>query len=109
MPNFDPLELKLHFVKHGTEFGAPTDAEYERLAAHFLTAPLRPGVLECTRKCGDIVRYDTATTEYGVLSATLAIRTYFKPRPCSSLPAAAPKLDCHGYSDNVQYFKARCL
>lgn len=108
MPYFDSKELPIHYAKHGGEFAALTHAEYERLANQFLTVPLRPGLMECTRKKGDIVRYDTASEEYGVLSAGGLIRTYFKPRPCASLPSGVPKIGCHGFPDNIQYFRAMC-
>jgi hypothetical protein len=89
-------------------FGVATDMEYERLAAQFLLAAGHADLLQCIRKHGDIVRYNRVTTEFGVLSAQGVIRTYFKPKPCRSLPKNVPKVDCHGYRDNFQYFHAEC-
>jgi len=88
---------------------AATDTEYERRAEQFLLAPLRPDLLECKRKRGDIVRYDKVTQEFAVLSAAGVIRTYFKPVPCASLPRGVPKTGCHGMRDNMEYFRTECL
>lgn len=108
MPRFDPAELAIHHAKHGADFMAATDTEYERLAEQFLLTPFRPGLIECKRKRGDIVRYDEITQEFAVLSAVGVIRTYFKPVPCASLPRGVPKVGCHGMRDNLQYFNTEC-
>ena len=69
--------------------------------------PKRPTMLECNRSKGDVVRYDTATLEFGVMSASGYLRTYYRPIPCSSL-VGVPKVGCHSYTDNVVYFTATC-
>ncbi len=66
----------------------------------FLSRPFGPGLMQCRRKKGDVLRYDTTTTEFGVLSVTGVIRTYFKPVPCVSLPPGA-KLNCHRQPTNL--------
>ena len=109
MARFDAAELQIHYAKHRADFAVSTDKEYERLADAFLSRPLYPDLMQCTRTKGDIVRYDVVTQEYGVLSVSGVIRTYFKPIPCASLAVAAPRVNCHGYVDNVQYFSASCL
>ena len=88
---FDSLELRRHYAKHAVDFGASTPLDYERLADQFMTKPKTVDVQECIRTRGDLVRHDVVTTEYAVKSSGGLIRTYFKPRPCSSLPAEVPK------------------
>jgi hypothetical protein len=108
VPRFNPTELAIHYAKHRSHFAVVTAADYELQAEAFLSGPVHPNLLECRRKQGDSVRYDKSTQEYGVVSASGIIRTYFKPTPCSSLPLGVPKLNCHGYPDNALYFKAEC-
>lgn len=108
MAKFDAADLATHFAKHRNDFGVATDVEYESLAHQFLLTAGHADILQCTRKQGDIVRYNKVTAEFGVLSSQGVIRTYFKPKPCTSLPASVPKLGCHGYTDNFQYFHAEC-
>jgi len=106
---FDPSELPIHWARHRIDFAVLTDKDYERLAEQFLAKPQAPHILECTRSLGDLIRYDTITTEYAVLARGGAIRTYFKPVPCSSIPAGLPKVRCHGYANNIEYFNNTCL
>jgi hypothetical protein len=44
-----------------------------------------------------------------VLSGSDVIRAYFKLVSCASLPVGVPKLNCHSYANNQQYFAAECL
>ncbi len=106
---FDPLELADHFRKHRADFTVPTDRDYEALAERFLANPAAPYLMECIRRSGDVVRYNTVTTEYAVRSSTGIIRTYFKPVPCSSIAAGAPRVPCQNYVDNLAYFRATCM
>jgi len=106
---FDPVDLPIHYARHRTDFGVATDKEYEVLAEQFLARPPAPHLLECDRSKGDFARYDTITTEYVVRSSVGLIRTYFKPRPCSSIPVGLPRTRCHGYADNLEYFRVTCL
>ena len=108
MARFDPGKLADHFTKHRADFGAPTQQHYEILADRFLSAPLSGGIKQCIRKHGDIVRYDPATEEYGVLSNQGVIRTYFKPLPCSKVSHLAVKPSCHHHLTNIQYWQTEC-
>jgi pyocin large subunit-like protein len=81
-----------------------TQTEYEAEAVRFLTSPSRSGLMECNRTGGDVVKYDTATEEFGVLASDGTIRTYYKPVPCS----AAVTVNCHGETDNLAYFRKAC-
>jgi pyocin large subunit-like protein len=106
--SFDAAQLAIHFAKHHADFSVTNETEYEKLADVFMASVAHPDVVECTRKQGDIVRYHRSTAEFGVLSAAGIIRTYFRAKPCASLPPTVPKVACHGYASNLQYFKAEC-
>jgi pyocin large subunit-like protein len=106
--SFEAGELARHYAKHGGLFPGKSVDDYENAAARFLESPHGPTTLECRRRKGDLVRFDLATDEFGVLSANGQIRTYFKPVPCASLPVGF-KANCHGFSDNITYFRKECL
>jgi hypothetical protein len=106
---FNPGELAIHYARHRHDFQVATIADYERLADGFLAKPKSPQLLECTRRLGDFVRYDTITMEFAVRSANGVTRTYFKPRPCSSIPVGLPRINCHGHATNEIYFAQECL
>jgi filamentous hemagglutinin len=89
-------QLQDHFNRHGGDFGARTAAEYEARANTFLNGPRGPGVLEKTRPNGDVVRYNPATDEFGVVKPDGTIRTYYKPDPAR-----------HGRPTNLDYFNAQ--
>jgi filamentous hemagglutinin len=99
-----------HHADHMADFGNCTCARYEQMADRFLGGSLQPGVLHCTRaSCGDLIRYNPTTEEFGILRADGIIKTYFKPTPCWSLPAVyASKPGCHGHIDNMTYFHVEC-
>jgi len=75
---FAPGQLQAHFIKHGYQFGPITENEYLEDARKLLDAPEGSGVLEKIRENGDILRYNPATNEFGVMTPTGRIRTYFK-------------------------------
>jgi len=104
---FAPGERLIHHAKHKAQFPGLTDIQYEELADVFLRRTPALELLECERKKGDVLRYDTATGEFGVLSATGIIRTYFKPVPCISLPVEI-RTNCHGKPTNIDYFNSEC-
>src|ERR1035438_468161 len=95
-----------HFNEHGADFSASNAVEYEQFADTFLGgAALLGSVQECTRKKGDKVRYDPTTQAYGVIDGGGIIRTFYKPVPCSSVPAAVRAAikqagRCHPYPSN---------
>jgi len=95
------------------DFGASNAVDYEALADLFLGGGTPPGIQECRRRQGDKLRYDPQTQSYGVIDGNDVIRTFFKPVPCATLPAAvraAMKQSglCHGYPNNTAYFQAEC-
>jgi hypothetical protein len=96
----DSDSLNLHFHKHiikGREFSFSNAVEYQNRADEFLGGKKAPTTLECHRKGGDIVRYDKATEEFGILSRLGHIVSFYK---------ADPKR--HSFRDNVEYWKREC-
>jgi pyocin large subunit-like protein len=88
-----------HFGKHGAEFGATNEVDYERLADAFLTAPKTPEIWECRRpRENDVIRYNHTTNEFGVLSSVGRIRTYFKPDVAE-----------HTLPRNLDYYLVNCV
>jgi hypothetical protein len=63
-----------HFEKHAAEFGISTAAEYLQSAQRFFA-----GEAETFMRGTDKLFYREATNEFGVLSGSGSIRTYFKP------------------------------
>lgn len=107
---FDPLQLAVHYARHRPDFAGATVTDYEVSADQFLAKPHGPEILDCIRPFGrDRVRYDTLTTEFAVQSAAGLTRTYFKARPCSSIPPGLPRVRCHGFATNEDYFNSECL
>lgn len=107
------LELALHHAAHGADFGVSSPAEYECMADAFWDNPRPSNVLECTRTHGDVLRFDTMTDAFCVLSSDMVIRTFYKPVPCSTLPrglAATMRMsgDCHAEANNLAYFQKEC-
>lgn len=90
--------LNSHFKKHNGEFNQPFTSiqDYAQAAMHFMTGPLPTGVLEKINTKGDIVRYNPNTDEFGVLSNTGRIRTYF-----------ILDLKLHDKPSNLDYFNAQ--
>ena len=101
-------ELIRHFALHGAEFAAAGESEYESMADLFIGGPKPSDVLECTRTSGAVVRFDPTSQEYAVIGHDRFILTYFKPRPCATLPHWEPKVNCHGEKDNLTYFHKGC-
>ena len=89
------FKLQRHFKDHGSYFGAKNIAEYVKQADRFLTGPLRSTTLQKIRSNGDIIRYDTKTQEFGVITKDDVIRSYYKPDP-----------KIHHYPSNKDYFNA---
>lgn len=104
----DAIELLQHFADHGSDFAAPTMSKYEAMADHFLSKPKTPDMQECRRLGGDLVRFDRITSEFGVVSATGIIRTYFIPKPCPRPRTGPRRTDCHNFPTNLDYAHSTC-
>ena len=110
---FDPSLLPDHFDRHGHQFGAMTEAQYEAIAVAFMTRVLPASPVKC-RACptcaclaygvihecvvrGDTIRFDTVTQEFCVLGANGYLRTYYRPDVgLTGVPG-------------INYFHRRCL
>lgn len=100
-------------MEHGVEFGAITAQDYEQMAYIFLKSPQSPSVLQCTRRKGDLVRFDPTSGTYGVLDHNNIVRTFFKPIPCASLAQSQRMIArqggrCHEHVSNLLYFQWDC-
>ncbi|BAC67909.1 RHS repeat-associated core domain-containing protein [Streptomyces avermitilis] len=85
-----------HWKKHKSEFPNLNNAkEYVEAGTDFLRST-DPSVLTRTRANGDVIRFNPATDEFGVMDPSGVPRTYFKPDPAS-----------HGYPTNLDYFNAQ--
>ncbi len=106
-------QLHRHYALHGGDFNAGNVQQYEFLADMFLGGQKPAHVQECRRKQGDVLRFDPVTQEYGVVSGSGTIRTYFKPVACADVPqpqraAVSQAGRCHGHANNVLYFQSEC-
>jgi pyocin large subunit-like protein len=106
-------QMNSHFLKHGADFGATSVKEYTDFADKFLGDVKPPHVHECRRRGGDTVRFDPIKDYFGIIGDNGTIRTFYRPVPCSSLPAGqrhAARLArrCHTDSDNLGYFRKEC-
>jgi uncharacterized Zn-binding protein involved in type VI secretion len=92
----DEDKLADHFQRHGSDFGATTEAEYEAQADEFLNGEKSADTLEKVRPNGDVVRYNPTTDEFGVAKPDGTVKTYYKPDPAQ-----------HEYPTNTDYFNAQ--
>jgi len=79
MPFSNPDERAIHFKRHGHEFAASSEIEYEQMADAFMTAPLVLTMRECSRLNGaDRIRINIANSHFGVaVIASAVIRTFY--------------------------------
>ena len=106
-------QLERHFTLHGAEFGAANAQAYEDMADAFWGTPIASHIHECTRKNGDVIRFNANTDGCSVMDAKKVIRTFFKPVPCNSIPLTDRDLAvrtgrCHGEPNNLLYFQKEC-
>ena len=76
------MKRAIHFARHGHEFGARDEFDYERMADEFLYGPMVPPTAECFRLMGrgDRVRFSPASLHFGVVCmAPEYIRTFYIP------------------------------
>lgn len=84
--------LSDHFRKHRHHFGCTTEAEYETMADEFCGGVMDANTQEHIRSYdGAVLRYNTATSEFGIVGSDNFIKTYFKP------------------SQGIRYFTRKCL
>ena len=79
-PGFRSREqLDEHYLKHGSEFGAISKAEYLRLAQELRDAPPGGPILESRRPDGEFSRFDRRHGYFGAYNRNGTIRTFFIP------------------------------
>lgn len=80
MPFANNFERALHFQKHGHEFGAATETDYERMADAFMFGILVSPVQECTRPNHvDRLRFSDPNRHFGVACVHPEIvRTFYR-------------------------------
>jgi pyocin large subunit-like protein len=101
--------LEQHHADHADDFGAPDPRKYEELARAFLEEPKEKWFKECTRKAGDLVRYDPTSNRLAIMSTTGIIRTFYKPRFCSTVPPEKKGIKkCHNQPTHLAYVKQVC-
>lgn len=79
MPFIDAYARASHFKRHGHEFGAITEEEYEQLADAFMARALSPILQECIRIMSpdqDRVRLHFDRGNFGVSYGHAVLRTY---------------------------------
>lgn len=79
MPFANPHERAIHFAKHGHEFGASTEIDYERMADTFMSRPMTMTMRECIRpNRTHRPRVDLAKDHFGVaVVAASTVVTYY--------------------------------
>jgi pyocin large subunit-like protein len=71
--------LDEHYVKHGSEFGRISKAEYLRLAQELRDAPAGGTILEARFPDGVYTRFDRKRGCFGAYNPDRTIRTFFVP------------------------------
>ena len=82
MPFANAQELAMHFERHGHEFGATTEVQYEMMADAFMVAPMTITTRECVRPNGTHrVRLNVANKHFGVavVAAGIILTFYIVP------------------------------
>ena len=98
MPFITAQRRVTKYLKHGAEFGAASEVQFETMADAFCTGVRDPTTtFECTRPRGMVLRYNPSTEAFGVLNSSGMILTYYKPRPV-----------IHGKANNCAYFLEEC-
>ena len=80
MPFLNANERAIHFSKHGRDFGAATEQDYEQMADAFMRRALSPILQECIRGLGvgepDRVRLHFDNGHFGVAYRQTILRTF---------------------------------
>lgn len=81
MPFATVYERDIHFKRHGAEFGAATELEYEAMADRFMLGPMNADTRDCTRPNGDdYLRMELITADFGVTCVSTGfLRTFYRP------------------------------
>jgi pyocin large subunit-like protein len=82
VPFKNAYERGIHFKKHGADFGAATEVDYEAMADYFMCfGPMNANTQDCTRAaCDDYLRMQLVTTDFGVTCISSGfLRTFYRP------------------------------
>ena len=79
MPFSSAEERAIHFQKHGHEFGATTEIQYEEMADAFMARAMNITMRECIRPNGiDRLRFDISNDNFGVaIVHTATLKTFY--------------------------------
>ena len=90
VPFKNPMKRALHFARHGHDFGARDEFDYERMADVFVCGPIVPPTGQCFRvEGGDRVRFNAVSAYFGAACiAPEYVRTFYIPN--------APWIASHG-------------
>lgn len=72
-------KLLSHFTDHGADFGYKTADEYLEGARNFVMKEPTPTTESFVSKEGTYFRFDTKTSEFGIVNQYGGVSTYFKP------------------------------
>lgn len=87
-----------HFERHGEDFAARSEVDYEQMAVSFLNAARTSDILEGTRRSNsDTIRFDRISQAFAVMSSDGIVKTFYKPDPT-----------WHGFHSNLAYFRNEC-
>jgi pyocin large subunit-like protein len=90
-----PSDRADHFKKHGMDFGATSQVEYEQMAVAFLNRRKGAHIFVGTRRSnGDIIRFDRISQAFAVMGHNGIVKTFYKPDP-----------EWHGFRSNWAYFR----
>ncbi len=84
-------------MRHGSEFSVATAVEYETLADAFLGVVKEDGTLECTRKSGELVRFNPRNDKFGILTVDGYVKTFMVIVPLQN-----------ARQTNLEYFQWNC-
>lgn len=94
MPFVNSWERKIHFSKHGHEFGVSSEEEYEHMADTFMFGDMTPPTQECTRpSLVDRLRFNRRNRHFGVACVVpVFIRTFYPVNPMKIARHGGPDL-----------------
>lgn len=99
MPFTDAMRRSIHFVRHGHEFGAADEFEYERLADAFMSQAVSPVLQQCFRTTGGRVRFHFMSYHFGVARGQPeSVRTFY----------VVPVAKVNGRGGVAGFFQSEC-
>jgi hypothetical protein len=80
MPFANQLQRDMHFRKHGHEFGAANEIQYEQFADAFMFGDMNDTTNECSRPNGrDRLRFDESNRHFGAACLRpIVLKTFYR-------------------------------